>query len=201
MNAKLTVSEPLKVGQIRKLRANKKGGFSRLVLIAEQDRRDGTYLVFLLNNMVEAAIPRDLCMSKKITSAQYSIVLMTEYFSRANPEDFELESLIGLVDVSQIEKIRSFAFNNPFGQLPDDINSDGLIIGGFPMQKYDTIWNFRAVEFDNFSKLTYVRDTNSTDYAMRFLTQNPVLNDPLLVDECPLDALYTLSRTGEMVAA
>ena len=201
MNSKLTVSEPLKVGQIRKLRANKKGGVSRLVLIAEQDRRDGTYLVFLLNNMVEAAIPRDLCMSKKITSAPYSIVLMTEYFSRANPEDFELESLIGRVDVSQIEKIRSFAFNNPFGQLPDDINSDGLIIGGYPMQKYDTIWNFRAAEFDNFSKLTYVRDANSTDYAMRFLIQNPVLNDPLLVDECPLDALYALSRTGEMVAA
>jgi hypothetical protein len=200
MNSKLTVSEPLKVGQIRKLRANKKGGVSRLVLIAEQDRRDGTYLVFLLNNMVEAAIPRDLCLSKKITSAQYSIVLMTEYLSRANPEDFELESLIGRVEVSQIEKIRSFAFNNPFGQLPDDINSDGLIIGGFPMQKYDTIWNFRAVEFDNFSKLTYVRDTNSTDYAMRFLTQNPVLNDPQLVDECPLDALYALSRAGERVA-
>ena len=54
MNSKLTVSEPLGVGQIRKLRANKKGGTSRLVLIAEQDRRDGTYLVFLLNNMVEA---------------------------------------------------------------------------------------------------------------------------------------------------
>lgn len=168
MNSKLTVSEPLKVGQIRKLRANKKGGVSRLVLIAEQDRRDGTYLVFLLNNMVEAAIPRDLCLSKKITSAQYGIVLMTEYLSRANPEDFELESLIGRVEVSQIEKIRSFAFNNPFGQLPADLNSDGLKIGDFPMQKYDTIWNFRAAEFDNFSKLTYVRDTNSTDYAMRF---------------------------------
>ena len=201
MNSKLAVSEPLRVGQIRKLRATNKGGVSRLVLIAEQDRRDGTYLVFLLNNMVEAAIPRDLCLSKKITSAQYSIVLMTEYFSRANPENFELESLMGHVEVSQIEKIRSFAFNNPYGKLSDDISSDGLIIGGFPMQKYDSVWSFRAAEFDNFSKLTYIRDTNSTDYAMRFLTQNPVLNDPVLVDECPLDALYVLSRTGEMVAA
>ena len=201
MKSKLAISEPLRVGQIRKLRSNKKGGASRLVLIAEQDHKDGTYLVFLLNNMVEAAIPRDLCLSRNVTSAQYSIVLMTEYFSRANPEDFELESLIGHVKVSQIEKIRSFAFNNPFGKLPDGIAGGGLIIGSFPMQKYDTIWNFRATEFDNFSKLTYVRDINSTDYAMRFLTQNPVLNDTLLVDECPLDALYALSRTGEMVAA
>ena len=200
MKSKLAFSEPLKVGQIRKLKANSKGGVSRLVLIAERDRRDGTYLVFLLNNMVESAIPRDLCLSKNITSAQYGIVLMTEYFSRANPEDFELETLIGQVEVSQIEKIRYFAFNYPFGRLPEEITSDGLIIGSFPMQKYDSIWNFRSSEFDNFSKLTYVRDANSTDYAMRFLTQNPILSDPSLVDECPLDALYVLSREGERVA-
>jgi hypothetical protein len=200
MKSKLAISDPLRVGQIRKLKANHKGGVSRLVLIAEQDRRDGTYLVFLLNNMVEAAIPRDLCLSKDFTSAQYSIVLMTEYFSRANPEDFELESLIGQVKVSQLEKIRTLAFNYPFGKLPDSIAGDGLAIGTFPMQKYDAIWNYRVAEFDNFAKLTYVRDTNSTDYAVRFLTHNPVLNDPLLVDECPLDVLYALGRTGDMVA-
>ena len=68
MKSKLAISDPLRVGQIRKLKANHKGGVSRLVLIAEQDRRDGTYLVFLLNNMVEAAIPRDLCLSKDFTS-------------------------------------------------------------------------------------------------------------------------------------
>jgi hypothetical protein len=201
MNSKLAISEPLKVGQIRKLIANKKGGASRLVLIAEQDRRDGTYLVFLLNNMVEAAIPRDLCLSKNVTSAEYNIVLMTEYFSRANPEDFELEHLIGSVKVSQVDKIRAAAFNHPFGKLPDEIIDEGIHIGSFPMQKYDAIWNYRTEEFDNFSKLTYVRDKNSTDYATRFLTQNPVLSDPQLIDECPYDALYVLSRTGELVAA
>ena len=201
MSSKLTLFVPLRVGQIRKLKSNKKGGASRLVLIAERDRRDGSYLVFLLNNMVEAAIPRDLCLSKASTSAQYIVVFMTEYCSRANPEDFELESLIGEIKISQVENIRTAAFNNPFGKLPDEIVDKGIEIGSFPMQKYDAIWNFRTSEFENFSKLTYVRDTNSTDYAMRFLTQNPVLNDPLLIDECPLDALYALSRSGELVAA
>lgn len=200
MMSKLSISEPLRVGQIRKLRANKKGGTSRLVLIAEQDHLDGTFLVFLLNNMIEAAIPRDLCLSKKFTSAQYAIVLMTEYFSRANPEDFELDSVMGRVDVAQIKNIRSIAFFNPFGKLPDDIIDEGLSIGSFPMQKYDAIWNFRAAEFENFSKLTYVRNTNSSDYAMRFVAQNPALNDPVLIDECPLHVLYALSRTGEMAA-
>ena len=98
MKSKLFISEPLRVGQIRKLRANKKGGTSRLVLIAEQDRRDGSYLVFLLNNLVEAAIPRDLCLSTKLTSASYEIVLMTEYLARTHPEDFELESVLGSID-------------------------------------------------------------------------------------------------------
>jgi hypothetical protein len=43
--------EPLKVGQIRKLHPSREIGSSRLVLIADKDKRDGTYLVFLLNNL------------------------------------------------------------------------------------------------------------------------------------------------------
>jgi len=200
MSLKMRILEPLRIGQIRKLKSNKKGGASRLVLIAQRDRRDGTFLVFLLNNMLDAAIPRDVCLSKEVTSAQYNIVLMTEYYSRANPEDFDLDSLIGSIDASEVERITSNAFDNPFGKLPDEILSEGFVIGRFPMQKYDAIWNFRTAEFDNFSKLTYVRDSNSTDYAMRFLRENPVLTDLLLVEDCPIDALYALSRSGEMVA-
>jgi hypothetical protein len=200
MSLKMRILEPLRIGQIRKLKSNKKGGASRLVLIAQRDRRDGTFLVFLLNNMLEAAIPRDVCLSKEVTSAQYGIVLMTEYYSRANPEDFDLDSLIGSIEASQVEKIASNAFDNPFGKLPDEILSEGFVIGSFPIQKYDAIWNFRAAEFDNFSKLTYVRDSNSTDYAVRFLRENPVMTDPLLVEDCPIDALYALSRSGEMMA-
>ena len=174
MNSKLTVSEPLGVGQIRKLRANKKGGTSRLVLIAEQDRRDGTYLVFLLNNMVEASIPRDLCLSTKFTSANYEIVLMTEYLARANPEDFELESVLGRIEEMEVNRIRSIAHNNPFEKLPDLIVSPDIKIGQYPMQKYDSVWWFRSSEFDNFLKLTFVRDQIyliSAVYSQRTLKQ------------------------------
>lgn len=204
MKSKLVHYEPLMVGQIRKLRANKKGGSSRLVLIAEQDRRDGTFLVFLLNNMVDAAIPRDLCLSTELTSARYEIVLMTEYFSRARPEDFELESILGSVDLEEIDRIRSIAHNNLFGNLPDVVKNQDVRIGQFPMQKYDSVWQFRSSEFDNFQKLTYVRDEAyviSMDYALRSLQQFEVLRDPALVDEMPLDALFAMSRSREMVAA
>lgn len=196
--------EPLRPGQIRKLKPNRKGGTSRLVLIAEQDRRDGTYLVFLLNNMVEAAIPRDLCLSTKITSAKYEIVLMTEYLARANPEDFEVENMLGCIDEAEAARIRSIAHNNPFGKLPDALISPNVRIGQFPMQKYDSVWHFRTSEFDNFSKLTYVRDQTrliSIDYALRTLKQFEVLNDPELIEELPLDALFAMSRSGELVAA
>jgi len=204
MNSIFPHLEPLRSGQIRKLKPSRKGGTSRLVLIAEQDRRDGTYLVFLLNNMVKAAIPRDLCLSTQFTSASYEIVLMTEYFSRANPEDFELESIIGIVDVAQVERIRSIVFNNPFGKLPDIIICEGVRIGCFPLQKYDSVWQYRASEFDNFLKLTYVRDeiyVISVDFALRSLRQYEVLNDPTLIDDLPLDALFAMCRSGEMVAA
>ncbi len=204
MKTKLSISEPLRVGQIRKLRANKKGGTSRLVLIAEHDRRDGTYLVFLLNNMVEAAIPRDLCLSTKLTSARYEIVLMTEYLARAHPEDFELESVPGSIDEKVVDRIRSIAHNNPFGKLPDVIINQDMRIGRFPMQKYDSVWQFRSSEFDNFLKLTFVRDQAyviSADYALRSLRQFETLRDPELVDEMPLDALFAMSRSREMVAA
>ena len=204
MKSKLFISEPIRVGQIRKLRANKKGGTSRLVIIAEQDRRDGSYLVFLLNNLVEAAIPRDLCLSTKLTSASYEIVLMTEYLARTHPEDFELESVLGSVDEKEVDRIRSIAHNNPFGKLPDEIVNQDVRIGQFPMQKYDSVWQFRSSEFDNFLKLTYVRDQAyviSVDYALRSLRQFEALGDPELVDEMPLDALFAMSRSREMVAA
>ena len=158
MKSKLAISEPLKVGQIRKLRTSKKGGASRLVLIVEQDRRDGTYLVYLLNNMVEAAIPRDLCLTTNLTSARYEIVLMTEYLARANPEDFELESILGNIDPVMVDRIRSIAHNNPFGKLPNVIVNQDIRIGQFPMQKYDSVWQYRLSEFDNFLMLTHVRD-------------------------------------------
>jgi hypothetical protein len=204
VSSKFSKLEPLQSGQIRKLKPNKRGGESRLVLIAEQDRRDGTYLVFLLNNMVDSAIPRDLCLSTKFTSAKYEIVLMTEYLARANPEDFELESILGQIDVAQVERIRSITFSNPFGKLPDAITCLGVSIGLFPVQKYDSIWHYRAAEFDNFLKLTYVREENymiSVDYALRTLRQFESLNDPTLVDELPLDALFAMARAGELVAA
>jgi hypothetical protein len=204
MKSKLAISGPLEVGQIRKLRTSKKGGASRLVLIVEQDRRDGTYLVYLLNNMVDAAIPRDLCLTTNLTSARYEIVLMTEYLARANPEDFELESILGSIDPVMVDRIRSIAHNNPFGKLPNVIVNQDIRIGQFPMQKYDSVWQYRLSEFDNFLKLTHVRDESyviSMDYALRALRQYEVLRDPELVDEMPLDALFAMSRSREMVAA
>lgn len=204
MKSKLAISEPLRVGQIRKLGASKKGGASRLVLIAEQDRRDGTYLVFLVNNMVEAAIPRDLCLSTNLTSARYEIVLMTEYLARALPENFELESTLGSIDEEEVNRIRSIAHNNPFGKLPDAVINQDVRIGKFPMQKYDSVWHYRTSEFDNFLKLTFIRDEIyeiSVDYALRALKQFEVLRDPQLIEEMPLNALFAMSRSGELVAA
>ena len=72
------------------------------------------------------------------------------------------------------------------------------------MQKYDSVWQYRLSEFDNFLMLTHVRDEAyviSMDYALRSLRQYEVLRDPELVDEMPLDALFAMSRSREMVAA
>ncbi len=204
MKSKLANSQPLRAGQIRKLRPSENGGHSRLVLIVEQDRRDGTYLVFLLNNMVDAAIPRDLCLSTEFTAANYEIVLMTEYLARANPEDFELERILGSIDETEVDRIRLIAHNNPFGRLPDTLISPYVRIGQFPMQKYDSVWHFRSSEFDNFLKLTHVRDQAhliSIDYASRTLMQFEILQDPELIDEMPLNALYAMSRSRELVTA
>lgn len=193
--------EPIKVGQIRKLYPSDINGSSRLVLIADRDSRDGTYLVYLLNNLVEAATPRDLCISKSLASSNYDLVLMTEYLSRANPENFEISEIFGSVDQKEIERIRDVAFRHPFGSLPIELNSEGLTIGRYPVQKFDSIWKYRASEFDNFHKLTYIRNVNSADYSVRFLQNNSEILNVDLIDECPLDALFALSRSGEKVPA
>jgi hypothetical protein len=96
------------------------------------------------------------------------------------------------------------AHNNPFGKLPDVITNPDMRIGRFPMQKYDSVWQFRSSEFDNFLKLTYFRDQAyviSVDHALRSLRQFEALRAPELVDELPLDALFAMSRSREMVAA
>lgn len=196
--------QPLRVGQIRKLKPCGNGGSSRLVLIAEQDRRDGSFLVFLLSNFVEAAIPRDIRMSREFSSSNYELVLMTEYLARANSDDFDLESLLGKVDLAELQRIRSLAFNNPFGSLPEEILCDGVEIGNYPVQKYDSIWNYRSDEYDNFRKITFIRDEAyviSTTYAFRTYQQFEELRDPELIDELPLDALFSLSRSRELVGA
>jgi hypothetical protein len=193
--------EPLKVGQIRKLHPSREIGSSRLVLIADKDKRDGTFLVFLLNNSIEAATPRDLCISREVASSNYELVLMTEYFSRANPENFDLSTVFGHVDSKEIERFQELAFRSPFGSLPNEIEKDGVSIGRYPIQKFDSIWNYRTDEFDNFRHLTYVRDVNSADYSQRFLQNNPKVNDSDLIDDLPLIALFALSRSGEKVLA
>jgi hypothetical protein len=191
--------EPLMVGQIRKLHPSREIGSSRLVLIADKDKRDGTFLVFLLNNSLEAATPRDLCISKEFASSNYELVLMTEYFSRANPENFDLSTVFGHVDSKQIEKFKELAFRSPFGSLPNEIEIAGVSIGPYPLQKFDSIWNYRTAEFDNFRHLTYVRDVNSADYSQRFLQNNPAMNASDVIDDLPLIALFALSRSGEKV--
>ena len=72
----------LKVGQVRKLDSIKGIADSRLVTIAEIDSGDATCLVFLLNNMVEAATPRDVCIPQILAGSNYDLVLMSDYLSR-----------------------------------------------------------------------------------------------------------------------
>jgi hypothetical protein len=143
-------------------------------------------------------------MSREFSSSSYELVLMTEYLARANSDDFELESLIGSVDIAELQKFRSLAFNNPFGSLPEEILCDGVEIGIYPVQKFDSIWNYRSKEYDNFRKITFIRDEAyviSTNYAFRTYQQFEELRDPELIDELPLDALFSLSRSRELVDA
>ena len=63
MSNKISETTKIEVGQIRKLDGIHGLADARLVVIAETDSKDATCLVFLLNNMVDAAIPRDLCLS------------------------------------------------------------------------------------------------------------------------------------------
>jgi hypothetical protein len=130
-------------------------------------------------------------------------VLMTEYFSRADQARLVKNKVLGNLKPAVLERIRKTVFDNPFGELPDSIESQGMKIGSYPVQKYDSVWFFRSNEFDNFKALTFVRNPISIDFAHTFyeLHQNDLkaYDDP----EVPLDALrfQALSTSMEMVAA
>jgi hypothetical protein len=203
MSNQISEITKIEVGQIRKLDGIQGIANPRLVVIAETDSKDATCLVFLLNNMVEAAIPRDLCLSSIETGSSFDLVLMTEYFSRADQARLVKNKVLGNLKPAVLERIRKTVFDNPFGELPDSIESQGMKIGSYPVQKYDSVWFFRSNEFDNFKALTFVRNPISIDFAHTFyeLHQNDLkaYDDP----EVPLDALrfQALSTSMEMVAA
>ncbi len=203
MSNQISEITKIEVGQIRKLDGIQGIANPRLVVIAETDAKDATCLVFLLNNMVEAAIPRDLCLSSIETGSSFDLVLMTEYFSRADQARLVKNKVLGNLKPAVLERIRKTVFDNPFGELPDSIESLGMKIGSYPVQKYDSVWFFRSNEFDNFKALTFVRNPISIDFAHTFyeLHQNDLkaYDDP----EVPLDALrfQALSTSMEMVAA
>jgi hypothetical protein len=203
MSNRISEITKVEVGQIRKLDGIQGIANPRLVVIAETDSKDATCLVFLLNNMVEAAIPRDLCLSSIETGSSFDLVLMTEYFSRADQARLVKNKVLGNLKPAVLERIRKTVFDNPFGELPNSIESQGMKIGSYPVQKYDSVWFFRSNEFDNFKALTFVRNPISIDFAHTFyeLHQNDLkaYDDP----EVPLDALrfQALSTSMEMVAA
>ena len=193
----------LEVGQIRKLDSIKGIATSRLVVIAEIDQRDATCLVFLLNNMSEAATPRDLCISKLVAKSKYEIVLMTDYLSRADQARIVNNEILGVIDPLLINRIREISFASPFGGLVNNFQKLGVTVGGYPVQKYDSVWLFRDNEFDNFSRLTFVRNPISLDYAVKFYVNNKNNAAAFMSEEVPLDALrfFAISQSRIEVAA
>ena len=193
----------LEVGQIRKLDSIKGIATSRLVVIAEIDQRDATCLVFLLNNMSEVATPRDLCISKLVAKSKYEIVLMTDYLSRADQARLVNNEILGVIDPLLINRIREISFASPFGGLANNFQKLGVTVGGYPAQKYDSVWLFRDNEFDNFSRLTFVRNPISLDYAVKFYVNNKNNAAAFISEEVPLDALrfFAISQSRIEVAA
>ena len=193
----------LEVGQIRKLDSIKGIATSRLVVIAEIDPRDATCLVFLLINMSEAATPRDLCISKLVAKSKYEIVLMTDYLSRADQARLVNNDILGVIDPLLINRIREISFASPFGGLVNNFQKSGVTVGGYPVQKYDSVWLFRDNEFDNFSRLTFVRNPISLDYAVKFYVNNKNNAAAFISEEVPLDALrfFAISQSRIEVAA
>ena len=180
------------IGEIYKLQPKRKGAKSRLVMIVEVDNSDYTALVFLINNMKKAAIPRDVTISKEIINCDFDVVIMTEYFARIDLENLNPNSKIGRLSAHDVERIRTISFNSPFGALPEAVESEGITVGNYPVQKFDSVWNFRDEEFENFSLITFVRNKLSSDYVSRILNLYEDLT-PIL-DECSLDALFLRGR-------
>jgi hypothetical protein len=193
MNSKATMDQ-FQVGEIYKIQGSNSHAESRLVLLVEIDTSDYSALAYLLNNMTDAAIPRDLRISKEKLNSKFDLVLMTEYLARIDLQNLASLTKIGILPKDEVEKIRSISFANPFGQLPDSIESEGIRVGRFPVQRNDSVWFFRENEFENFRQLTFSRNKLSSDYVSRILELYDDLS-PIL-DDCPIDALFLRGRVS-----
>ena len=187
------------IGQVRKLDSIEGIASSRLVAIAEVDALDATCLVFLLGNATDAATPRDLVISKDITSLPYDIALMGDYLSRADQGRLAGNPILGKLNEELIQAVRHAVDISPFGAINIDENRHSVEVGSFPAQKYDTVWTFRDAEAANFSLLTFVRNKSSLEFAVRFYQinhQNPsAFDDP----EVNLDALRFRGISNEKI--
>ena len=187
------------IGQIRKLDSIKGIASARLVAIAETDSSDATCLVFLLGNATDAATPRDIIIPKEITKLTYDLALMSDYLSRADQGRLVNNPVLSEVSKELIESVRNAVIESPFGALSIDQEKLAVLVGGYPAQKYDAVWNFRDSEALNFELLTYVRNKISTDFAFKFLTLNVENPEAFSGPEAPFDALRLYSIPGERI--
>ncbi len=187
------------VGQIRKLSSIKGIASSRLVVIVEIDSFDATCLVFLLGNSTEAATPRDVIISKEITSLSYDVALMGDYLARADQARLIKNPILGNIPYSLINHIRSAILDNPFGAIKMKEVSFSVETGKYPAQKFDAVWSFRDAEAANFALLTFTRSKTSLEFAVNFYMANIDNFEAFAEPDAPLDALRCIAISQERI--
>ena len=187
------------IGQIRKLDAIKGIASARLVAIAETDSSDATCLVFLLGNATDAATPRDIIIPKEITKLTYDLALMSDYLSRADQGRLVNNPVLSEVSKELIESVRSAVIESPFGALSIDQEKLAVLVGSYPAQKYDAVWNFRDSEAENFALLTFVRNKKSIEFAVKFYQANFDDLEAFSETEVPFDALRFRAISNERI--
>lgn len=136
-------SPTIRVGDIRRAVDMELIHDSRLVVVLEHNRKDDSYVVALVSNLIEVATCQDFILSSKVTGAAFDVSVLPEFSTRIWKQQIDSSPIFGSVPRDIINVIRGDVYSSV-----THLENSSIPHGEYEVQFADHVWVYRGKEID-----------------------------------------------------
>lgn len=136
-------SPTIRVGDIRRAVDMELIHDSRLVVVLEHNRKDDSYVVALVSNLIEVATCQDFILSSKVTGAAFDVSVLPEFSTRIWKQRIDSSPIFGSVPRDIINVIRGDVYSSV-----THLENSSIPHGEYEVQFADHVWVYRGKEID-----------------------------------------------------